>query len=161
MSDGSVLYLAIEGLLVPLSSSMSSARDGTLKATGIHIQRLEYMLDEADTKVVVNSALVQTVGYRATLGLLSDGIRHRTIGATIPGNRLLGNRTGKRVDRHGWLEDDMERRQADHIAILDHDFRYIPTQFRHVALIADSGLWAADESDWVRLKELLTPRNST
>ena len=160
MPDGPVLYLAIEGVLIPLSASRSRAGADALKVGGTHVQRLECLLDEVDAKVIVNSSLVQSQGYSATLGTLSDGIRLRTVGATMPGNRVLGNRMRKSANRRAWLEDDIRRRQAGRVAIIDHDFRYVPVQLRHLTLIANGGLGSVSEDDWMKLRELLMQRNS-
>lgn len=155
MSDGPTLYLAIEVLLVPWRSNPTRVGTAAYKASGTHVQRLERLLDDADARVILNSSLVHTAGYHTCLDILSDAIRLRTGGATIPGNRVLGSRIGKSASRRGWLEDDIRRRRANRVVILDHDFRYVPVQLRHLTLIASEGLGSATEDDWMRLRELL------
>jgi hypothetical protein len=159
MAPRSILYLAVEGVLVPRSVTCSQlcSSESRLLRNSPHVARLAELLAlNKHIDVVLNSGLVLELGFRAVLQLFPTLFCSRIVGATIPGNRVIRRRRlSQQSGRCAWLSADVERRQADQLAVLEHDARCVPVPFRDRAIIVSAGLGAATRDDWNRLRDLL------
>jgi len=90
------------------------------------------------------------------LDLLPYSLRHRVIGATVPGNRMLCRR--RHIEPNGrctCLAADVQRRDPAVLTVLDSDALYVPVPLRDDTVIVPRGLWAAQLDDWSRLRDKL------
>lgn len=163
MAPRSILYMAVEGVLVPSATHSCRISDGescSLK-DGEHVERLEDLLAHNEHfGIVLNSSLIIQLGFRAILQLFPSALRGRIVGATIPGNRLIRQcRFGRQTGRLTLLSGDVERRQPEQLAVLEQDARCVPVPLRDRTVIVPKGLWAATRDDWNRLQVLLTHQN--
>jgi hypothetical protein len=163
MAPRSILYVTVEGVLVPSAASSYRTSDGescSLKE-GEHVERLENLLAHNEQfGIVLNSSLIIQLGFRAIAQLFPSALRGRIVGATVPGNRLIRRcRFGRQTGRRTLLSADVERRQPERVAVLEQDVRCVPVSLRDRTVIVPKGLWAATRDDWNRLQELLTHQN--
>lgn len=159
MAPRSILYLTVEGVLVPSATDSRRISDGeccSLKG-GEHVERLEDLLAQNEHfGVVLNSSLILQLGFRAILQLFPSALRGRIVGATVPGNRVIRRcRFVRQCGRRTLLSADVERRQPEQLAVIEQDARCVPVPLRDRTVIVPKGLWAATHDDWNRLQELL------
>ncbi|MEX3981867.1 HAD domain-containing protein [Paraburkholderia sp. EG287A] len=159
MTSTFILYLSIEGVLVPLERPVSRYRTERLAVDKPHARELADMLLDTDRiRIVINSAWIPISGFRTVLDMLPTELGVRVIGATAPGNRLLRNhRTACPCSKSRWLADDVNRREPTQLTVLDSDSRNVPVPLRDRAVIVPDGLWAASRDDWTRLRHMLVP----
>lgn len=159
MAPRSILYVTVEGVLVPSAASVRRLVDGESSSleAGEHVERLEDLLaHNEDFGIVLNSSLIIQLGFRAIWQLFPSALRGRIIGATVPGNRLVRRcRFGRQSGRRTLLSSDVERRQPEQLAVLEQDPRFVPVPLRDRTVIVPNGLWAATLDDWNRLRQLL------
>jgi hypothetical protein len=112
-------------------------------------------------EVVLSSSWVAQHGYRTVLALLPSVLGSKIVGATAPGNRVLGpslrrDATSRRI----LLERDYLRREPNEVLVLECDARCVPTRLREQTLIVEEGLWRARDTTWIdiahRLKALIS-----
>jgi len=154
MATQRVVYLAVEGLLFPLVANLKSPKSVGV-STDSHMRRLGTMFEAfVNVGVVLNSCWVAKHGYRTVLDSLPRELRSKVVGATIPGNKLLGPSAATlNLSRRCLLDQDYFRRQPNEAIVLDTDVRVVPIPLRHRAFIVEGGLWRARESAWARLEE--------
>lgn len=159
MAPRSILYVTVEGVLVPSAASLRriSDRESCSLKAGEHVGRLEELLAHNEQLgIVLNSSLIVQFGFRAIWQLFPSALRGRIVGATVPGNRLVRRcRFGRQTGRCTLLSADVERRQPEQLAVLEQDARCVPVPLRDRTVIVPNGLWAATLDDWNRLRQLL------
>lgn len=160
MAPRSVLYLTVEGVLVPRLTACKRPPESGLQPleAGLHMERLTNLLTRHhQISVVLNTSLVPSLGFHNVLQLLPGLLRGRIIGATAPGNRFLrAGRLSLSSGRCAWLAADVRRRCPERLAVLEYDARCVPVPLRDRAIIVSRGLWAATTVDWDSLQDLLT-----
>ncbi|WP_424065326.1 HAD domain-containing protein [Paraburkholderia sp.] len=162
MARNCIFYLAVEGVLVPRGAVFHKLLPGDVHRfrESPHASQLSALVvDQEHVGVVVNSAWVSSLGFRCVLDFLPYPLRHRVIGATVPGNRMLRCRWQTNTfGRCGWLAADVERREPAQLTVLESDARQVPVPLRDRAVIVPGGLWAAQIGDWIRLRDMLARR---
>ncbi|MGF6924372.1 hypothetical protein [Paraburkholderia sp. 40] len=113
------------------------------------------LADERHIDIVLTSSWVSIAGFRYVLDLLPESLRHRVVGATVPGNRVLRHPLSGSVGKNGWLAEDVRRREPQVASVLESDPRHVPVSLRDEAVIVPKGLWAAKHDDWSRLGRML------
>jgi len=154
-----IFYLAVEDALLPrnagrpglLLSEVDSLRDSA------HAGQLTALLTGHEhIGVVVNSLWVISLGFHFVLDTFPSALRHRVIGATVPGNRMLrSRRLTDTPGRCACLAADVKRRELACLTVLDSDALHVPVPLRDDAVIVQRGLWAAQPDDWTRLRDTL------
>jgi hypothetical protein len=158
MAPSCVLYLAVEDVLVPRSAAPSKpSTDAYQFRDSPHATQLTDLLtDQEHVGVVVNSVWVAYFGFRYVLDLLPYSLRHRVIGATVPGNRMLCHRRLTEINsRCACLAADVRRREPALLTVLESDARHVPVPLRDDTVIVPRGLWAAQFEDWTLLRDKL------
>lgn len=156
MAPTRILYLAVEGVLLPRSVRPNPLE---FKSSLGHAAQLQLaLLVEAvgDVRIVLSSDWIHQLGYRTVLEFLVPSLRERTIGATVPGNKVLGRRLSNGaagLSHH--LERDFVKRRPQMFAVLEQDARRIPLRLRSDSVIVERGLWCATQTDWDELCDLL------
>jgi hypothetical protein len=164
MAPQSILYVTVEGVLVPSATylcQLSDSESCSLKASE-HVKQLEDLVAHYEQfGIVLNSSLIVQLGFRAIWQLFPSALRGRIVGATVPGNRLVRRGSfGRQTGRRTLLSADVERRQPEQLAVLEQDARCVPVPLRDRTVIVPKGLWAATLDDWNRLRQLLAQQTS-
>jgi hypothetical protein len=159
MAPRFILYLAVEGVLIPreIAASYSLAASYCDSDDSKHFARLvEILAHNEQVGVVLNSTLVAKLGFHSLIQLFPRQLRYRVVGATVPGNRAIGRfRFALPSGRGSWLTADVERRKPEELTILEQNPYCVPVPFRDRAVIVSRGLWAAERGDWRKLRDLL------
>jgi len=153
----SVLYLGLEGLLIPWHASgpaLSDKRECTSAVTDLSSTIVDALLKHPDISIVLNSWWVAAYGYRRLLYALPAEIARRTVGSTTRGNRMHRGR-GQPPTRADMLRSDIARRNPEHLTILDAYRSAIPFEYLPRALTLPAGSSLNVESFCSRLEELL------
>lgn len=160
MAPRSILYLTVEGVLIPRTAASIPERGArwSLHDDSSHLRQLtEILAENAHIAVVLHSVLVPRVGFRTIVQTFPGQLRSRIVGATVPGNRVIRkSRLDKHTNRYSWLSEDVSRRDPRQVTVLEGDARCVPVPLRERAVIVSAGLWAASRADWTRLRDLLT-----
>jgi hypothetical protein len=153
-----VLYLGLEGLLIPWHASgpvLSDRRECSSLVTDISRAIVDAVLRHPDLSIVINSWWVAEHGYRRLLYALPDEIARRTVGSTTPGNRMHRVRL-KPLTRAEMLRSDIAKRNPDQLTILDAYKSAIPFEYLPRALTLPTGSSLDVKTLAARLEELLT-----
>lgn len=153
----SVLYLGLEGLLIPWHASgpaWSDKRERTSAVTDLSSTIVDAVLKHPDISIVLNSWWVAAYGYRRLLYALPDEIARRTVGSTSRGNRMHRSH-GQPLTRADMLRSDIARRNPEHLAIVDAYRSAIPFEYLPRALTLPTRSSLTMESFCSRLDELL------
>ncbi|SAK74400.1 hypothetical protein AWB75_04141 [Caballeronia catudaia] len=127
-----ILYLGVEGVLFrarvcrhPLAQRGNEMPClNPLPLLGLISSLLE---TQRDLRVVLNSWWIVDYGFRRLVDSLPSSISQRTIGATIPGNRL--HRKIAYQERVDLLRADVKKRQPVELTIVDASRSAIPTEY--------------------------------
>lgn len=153
----SVLYLGLEGLLLPWHVSgpvLSDKVECAAPVVSLSCTIVETVLKHPDISIVLNSWWVATYGYRRLLYALPREIASRTVGSTIPGNRMHRRSVATRA-RADMLRSDIARRNPEQLTILDAYRSAIPFEYLPRALTLPTGSPFNVESFCSRLDKLL------
>ena len=154
----SVLYLGVEGLLIPWHASgpaLSDERKRIPAATDISNAIVDAVLRHPDTSIVLNSWWVAAYGYRRLVYALPHEIAMRTVGSTVPGNRLHRRCVAAQA-RADILRSDIARRNPKHLTILDAYPSAVPFEYLPRALTLPTGSSLDVKTFCSQLDELLT-----
>lgn len=154
----SVLYLGLEGLLIPWHASgpaLSDKRECTSAVTDLSSTIVDAVLKHPDISIVLNSWWVAAYGYRRLLYALPDEIARRTVGSTTRGNRMHRGR-GQPPTRADMLRSDIARRNPERLTILDAYRSAIPFEYLPRALTLSTGSSLNVKTFCSQLDELLT-----
>ncbi|WP_368671098.1 HAD domain-containing protein [Cupriavidus sp. IK-TO18] len=148
------LYLGFEGVLHPNQVFFSTGGLPKLKAPGHKLFENNHFLEQIleavpDTPIVIHSWWVYYVGYRAARERLPAVAQRQVIGATWPRNRVTRFKSKEPTPRSDWLIQDLARRRPQSVAIVDYDYRLVPTQLKDVAFIlhGTQGLCSQEQCD--------------
>jgi hypothetical protein len=153
----SVLYLGLEGLLIPWHASgpaWSDTRKCTSAVIDLSSAIVDAVLKHPDISIVLNSWWVAAYGYRRLLYALPDEIARRTVGSTTRGNRVHRGR-GQPLTRADLLRSDIARRTPVRLTILDAYRSAIPFEYLPRALTLPTGSSLNVKTFRSRLDELL------
>ncbi|MDQ0627147.1 hypothetical protein [Paraburkholderia graminis] len=135
----SVLYLGVTGIVfAQIRRSKSRAPMIAVAADSELITGIAAAVTAASVVVVLNDWAVVDVGYRQILTLLPATLASRTIGATIPGNRLHRNPQDRR-SRVDILRADIRRREPERLTIVDASSGAVPFEYRSRSIIIERG----------------------
>ncbi|WP_222945436.1 MULTISPECIES: HAD domain-containing protein [Paraburkholderia] len=154
----SVLYLGLEGLLIPWHASgpaLSDKRECISAVTDLSSTIVDAVLKHPDISIVLNSWWVAAYGYRRLLYALPDEIARRTVGSTTRGNRMHRSH-GQSLTRADTLRSDIARRNPARLTILDAYRSAVPFEYLPRALTLPSGSSFNVKTFCSRLDELLT-----
>ncbi len=134
----SLLYLGIEGVVLRIYGR-TCGQHRPRSILSAHPLPLfhpisDLVVRQHDLSIVLNTWLVNDYGFRSLIALLPDSIAHRTVGATIHGNRLHRHF----IAYHGradMLRADIKRRAPSEVTIIDASRSAIPDEYR------DRSIW--------------------
>jgi hypothetical protein len=127
-----ILYLGIEGVLFrasvcrhPLARrGREIPRSDPLPLLGLVSHIVQH---QTNLRVVLNSWWVVDYGFQRLISCLPSPIAQRTVGATIPGNRL--HRKVAYQERADLLRADVKKREPTELTILDASRAAIPIEY--------------------------------
>lgn len=164
MAPQRILYLPIEGVLVPESDMPRRADqvDAMCLCERSHVHRLANSLANGQHFVIINSVAVARFGFRRVFDVLPYSLQQRVVGATVPGNRLHRlQHKALQASRSCWLERDVQRRKPLHIIVIESDARYVPVALRGHAVMLPRGLWKASDDEWMLLDDAIKGSEAT
>jgi hypothetical protein len=131
----SILYLGIEGVVLRIFSQCPPGQHRVGRAPISHPLPLLRLISDIvtrqnDLSIVLNSWFICDYGYRSLLDLFPDAIACRTIGATIPGNRLHRHFIAYQP-RADMLRADVRRRTPSQLTIIDGSHSAIPAEYEN------------------------------
>lgn len=128
----SILYLGVEGIVLARGSRTGSQSKTLKPAQPPHSELLNLITDVIATLpsvvVVLNGWAIVDLGYRNVLGMLPKALASRTVGATMPGNRLHRHVYYHRT-RADILRADVRRRDPAGMTIVDASRAAIPFEY--------------------------------
>lgn len=155
----SVLYLGIEGIIVAQGARTGPQCKVLQTAQAPHSKLLDDIAGVIATLprvvVVLNGWSIVDIGYRNVLSMLPTALASKTVGATIPGNRMH-RRVSEHRTRADILRADIRRRDPASVTILDASKAAIPFEFASRALLVSRAPATVDPELAAKVTRLLT-----
>jgi hypothetical protein len=151
----SVLYLGVEGVLFDRGAIALPAHEVVAACDHRLLEAItEAVIGNPALAVVLNGWWVADVGYRSVLQLLPPQLANKTVGATMPGNRMH-RRPSPATARADLLREDVRRRNPTYLTIVDASRAAIPVEYLWRSILVTRSTSVFIETFRSRLVELL------